>query len=159
MPEGGLLPLIVGILASFVYIFMFGGPLNEEPGWRGFALPQLQRSFSPLLATLILGTLWGIWHFPMHLNGFYPSAGLASLPGELALRVLSTLLVAFLYTWFFNKTRGNVLVCTLLHASFNTASSFIAGTSLTMILLAILALVLVLESRQWRRNPAPTAQI
>ena len=121
MPGDGWLLLVVRVLSSFVYIFMFGGPLNEEPGWRGFALPRLQGRLSPLLATLILGTVWGIWHFPMHLNGFYPSAGVESLPAELALRVVSTLLVAFLYTWFFNKTGGNVLVCTLLHASFNTA--------------------------------------
>ncbi len=154
MPGDGWLLLVVRVLSSFVYIFMFGGPLNEEPGWRGFALPRLQGRMSPLLATLILGTVWGIWHFPMHLNGFYPSAGVESLPAELALRVVSTLLVAFLYTWFFNKTGGNVLVCTLLHASFNTASSFISSTPLTMILLAILALVLILESRQWRHLPA-----
>ncbi|HMN60033.1 MAG TPA: hypothetical protein PJ988_06700 [Anaerolinea sp.] len=92
----------------------------------------------------------------MHLNGFYPSAGPSSLPAELALRVLSTLLVAFLYTWFFNKTKGNVLVCTLLHASFNTASAFISGSPLTMMLLGVLALVLILESRQWiKLPPAP----
>jgi len=153
LPEGGGLLLAVRVVTSFVYIFLFGGPLNEEPGWRGFALPRMQRSLSPLAATLILGTAWGVWHFPMHLNGFYPSAGLSSLPTELALRVLSTLLVAFLYTWFFNKTKGNVLVCTLLHASFNTASAFISGSPLTMLLLGVLALVLIFESRQWLKLP------
>ena len=153
LPEGGTALFVLRIIASFVYIVMFGGPLNEEPGWRGFALPHLQRTYSPLLSTLVLGTSWGIWHFPMHLNGFYPSAGIANLPAELATRVLSTLLVAFLYTWFFNKTKGNVLVCMLLHTSFNTASTFISGSPLTMMLLAILALVLILESRQWLKLP------
>jgi membrane protease YdiL (CAAX protease family) len=151
LPDGGLPPLVVRILTSFAYIFLFGGPLNEEPGWRGFALPQLQFRFNPLLATLILGSIWGIWHFPMHINGFYASAGPESLWQELGLRVLSTLLVAFVYTWFYNKTRGNVLVCTLLHASFNTTSALIAGSALTMGLLAGLALVLVIESRMWKK--------
>jgi membrane protease YdiL (CAAX protease family) len=151
LPEGGAGILALSVAASFVYIFMFGGPLNEEPGWRGFALPQLQRSFNPLSATLILGAVWGVWHFPMHLNGFYPSAGLAGLPGELALRVITTVLVAFLYTWFYNKTGGNVLVCMVLHASFNTASAFLSVSPLAIALLAILAAAAIVESRQWRR--------
>ncbi|HMN60034.1 MAG TPA: hypothetical protein PJ988_06705 [Anaerolinea sp.] len=60
LPEGGGLLLAVRVVTSFVYIFLFGGPLNEEPGWRGFALPRMQRSLSPLAATLILGAAWGI---------------------------------------------------------------------------------------------------
>ena len=141
---------VVRILASFVYILLFGGPLNEESGWRGFMLPQLQLRFSPLVATLIVGLVWGVWHFPMHVNGFYPSAGPAFLVGELALRVLSTLLVAFLYTWFYNKTKGSVLVCILLHAGFNTASTLMSTTPPTIILLGCLAVFLVWQARMWK---------
>ncbi len=143
------------VIASFIYILFFGGPLSEEPGWRGFALPRLQRVTSPLIASLVIGFVWGIWHFPMHINGFYPSAGMSALPTELALRVLSTILVSVLYTWFFNKTGGNVLVCILLHASFNTASIFIAGTSSTIALMAVLAAILALESKMWQKAAPP----
>ena len=42
--------------------------LAEEPGWRDFALPRLQRRFSPIIAALILGPLWGVWHLPLFLT-------------------------------------------------------------------------------------------
>lgn len=150
-PSGVWEIFLLRIAATLVYVFFFGGPLNEEPGWRGFALPHLQQKISSLLASLSIGLLWGVWHFPMHINGFYPSAGPESLPQELALRVVSTLLVSFLYTWFYNKTGGNVLVCMLLHASFNTASIFIAGTTYTLALMAAIALLLAVESKMWKR--------
>jgi membrane protease YdiL (CAAX protease family) len=45
-------------------ITLFIGPVGEEFGWRGVALPLLQRRFAPLWASLILGTIWGVWHLP-----------------------------------------------------------------------------------------------
>jgi len=65
------------------------------------------------------------------------------------LRVLSTLLVAFLYTWFYYKTKGSVLVCILLHAGFNTASTLMSTTPPTIILLGCLALFLIWQARMW----------
>jgi len=48
----------------FVFIFLFIG-LGEEPGWRGFALPRLQKLHSPLIASLILAPIWALWHLPL----------------------------------------------------------------------------------------------
>jgi len=143
--------LLWRILASFTYIFLFGGPLGEEPGWRGFALPRLQQRFSPLSASLLIGVIWGVWHIPMHLNGFYPSAGPQNLPLELGVRLLTTTLVSFLYTWIYNQTSGNLLVCTLLHASFNTASAWMDSTPISIAFLAGLVLVLVITGKMWRK--------
>src|SRR4051794_8829635 len=53
------------LLGLFVYVFFLGGPLGEEPGWRGFALPRLQRLHGPLVGSLILGPLWALWHLPL----------------------------------------------------------------------------------------------
>src|SRR5215217_6503863 len=53
------------LLFLFVYGFFLSGPLGEEPGWRGFALPRLQALHGPLVGTLILGPLWALWHLPL----------------------------------------------------------------------------------------------
>src|SRR5215212_3993244 len=56
---------IPAYLQSFLLTaIVFGG--QEEPGWRGFALPQLERRHSPWAATLVLGLGWGIWHVPLY---------------------------------------------------------------------------------------------
>jgi membrane protease YdiL (CAAX protease family) len=56
-----LLPII------FLANLFVGGPLAEEFGWRGFALPRLQTGMSALRASLIIGVLWGFWHLPFFL--------------------------------------------------------------------------------------------
>lgn len=93
---------VVPYLGTFVAtMFLLGG--QEEPGWRGFALPRLQTRFSPMAATAILGAVWGLWHLPLGpLNTIVP------------------FFLAFFYTWLYNRT-GSVLLAILLHASFTPA--------------------------------------
>jgi uncharacterized protein len=57
----------VGCLGVYLSILIFGGPLGEEPGWRGFALPGLQQRLGPLAGALVLGALRGTWHLPIYL--------------------------------------------------------------------------------------------
>jgi uncharacterized protein len=90
-------------LGTLVFVAVLGGGL-EEPGWRGFALPRLQQRYTPVVATLILGLAWGVWHVPLY--------------GPLGFVV--PLVLAFFYTWLYNRT-GSVLLCILLHASFTPA--------------------------------------
>jgi uncharacterized protein len=90
-------------LATLAFVAVLGGGL-EEPGWRGFALPRLQQRYTPVVATLILGLAWGVWHVPLY--------------GPLGFVV--PLVLAFFYTWLYNRT-GSVLMCILLHASFTPA--------------------------------------
>ena len=56
--------LPAALITVFVSTALFGGPLGEEIGWRGYALPQLLSRYSPLASSLILGLVWGAWHAP-----------------------------------------------------------------------------------------------
>lgn len=89
--------------ATFGFVLLLGGGL-EEPGWRGFGLPLLQRRLPPIRATLLLGLAWGVWHVPL-----YGPAGF-----------VVPMVLAFFYTVLWNRTRS-VGLCILLHASFTPA--------------------------------------
>jgi membrane protease YdiL (CAAX protease family) len=111
------LPGLVIISLLFVQILLLGGPLNEELGWRGFALPQLQKSTSALHASLIIGVIWALWHLPL----FW-----ANIPGytlmPFYLYGLNTLALAIIFTWLYNSGRGQLWLALLLHALFNTVN-------------------------------------
>ena len=98
------LPLLIG---------MFG----EELGWRGFALPKLLAKYDPIVSSLILALPWVFWHTPLAI--FQEWRG--NLPIETF--VFNYLIVVFpltlIFTWFFQKTKGSVLLAIILHKSFN----------------------------------------
>jgi len=87
------------------------GPMGEEPGWRGFALPGLQGvGYSPLLATVVLAVLITGWHLPLFFMG-------GGLPMSIVVTsILTTVAVTFWYTWIFNHTGGSVLLVIVAHS-------------------------------------------
>ncbi|MEO8690201.1 MAG: CPBP family intramembrane glutamic endopeptidase [Solirubrobacteraceae bacterium] len=112
---------LIAFLPSLLLTALFFGG-NEEPGWRGFALPRLQDRFSPVRSTLVLGLLWAPWHLPILFATDDASHGLGTggVVVLAALTLLSIVGYAFAYTYLINKT-GSVLLCILLHACFNVA--------------------------------------
>jgi membrane protease YdiL (CAAX protease family) len=112
---------------SFVVAFVIGGPLGEEPGWRGFALPRLQQLCGPLVGTLVLGPLHVLWHLPYF---FIPEWGTPrDTILEVSCYVLSGVALTFVYTWLLNRTKGSVLLAILAHTSvdaFNPSQFFLA---------------------------------
>ena len=88
---------------------LFLGPI-EEFGWRGFALPLLQRRFVPFWAGLILGIIWALWHVPAFLISGMPQAAWSAGPYFLGIVVLSVIL-----TPMFNASRGSLLIAVLYH--------------------------------------------
>jgi uncharacterized protein len=97
------------------YSSFLGGPVNEEPGWRGFALPRLQARYGSLWASVILALLWAGWHLPLFQIPGWSSASRLQY-------VLILLGISFLMTAAANLARFGVLVPIVLHAFFNTSS-------------------------------------
>ncbi|QBD75069.1 CPBP family intramembrane metalloprotease [Ktedonosporobacter rubrisoli] len=109
----------VGYFPLLLIMEILTSGLAEEPGWRGFALPRLQRQFGPLLASIILGLLWSGWHLPLYLASWGNGAGLLEI-GEF---FLTTIGIASIMTWVFNHTRGSLLIAILLHAAIDTTTT------------------------------------
>ena len=114
--------LLISIFLPNVLIGLLIPSIGEEPGWRGFALPRLQKLYGPVLGTLILGTLHGIWHLPALLTPMFDPF---TISGFIEF-VLTAIAASFLYTWVFNKTGGNVWIAIVLHASGNAAVKLVS---------------------------------
>lgn len=137
---------------TYALVLMGGwltGPLAEESGWRGFALPRMQARMSALNASLLLGLLWAFWHLPQYLTGGVQTGGMMPFP----IFVPVTLVLTVLFTWVFNNTRGSLVATTLMHFSYNFSGGHIAGllglvpgmvlygASTGLVVLALLAVV------------------
>jgi len=112
-------------LMAWAFWFMTSG-CGEEFGWRGFALPRLQRTHSAMTSSVLLAVGWAGWHLPAFFYiPSYTAIGLRLLPGF----VLGVFAGAIVLTWLYNSSRGSVLAAALWHASFNfvTASPNAAG--------------------------------
>ena len=91
-----------------------GSAMGEELGWRGFALPHVQRKHSALGASLVIGALWGCWHLPLFLVGTDSRP-----PSIFPAFVLAVVATSVIYTWMYNSTGGSLLIVVLYHAASN----------------------------------------
>lgn len=94
---------------------LVGGPLFEEPGWRGFLLPQLQRGHTAIWSTAVVGVVWATWHLPLLVSE--PTT--QRLPVPFVLWILAQ---AVLLTWLYNGSSGSVLMAIGFHTTANTAT-------------------------------------
>ena len=103
------------------------GPLGEEFGWRGVALPLLLNRFPAWRASLLLGVLWTFWHVPQML--LLPGASIPSFmplnPTSLALYLIQMSGITALITLVFVRTNGSLLLAILTHLAFNTAENVV----------------------------------
>jgi membrane protease YdiL (CAAX protease family) len=96
-------------LLTGLFFAAIKGPV-EEFGWRGLALPLLQQKFTPLLAGLILGVIWGFWHLPAFLLSGTEQSEWAFAPFFLGCIALSVIV-----TQLFNASRGSILLPAVFH--------------------------------------------
>ncbi|ELY43345.1 CPBP family intramembrane glutamic endopeptidase [Natronorubrum sulfidifaciens] len=105
----------VALPVAFVWILLLGGPLQEEFGWRGYALEPLQARLGSLGAGLGLGLVWGVWHLPWF---YMPSMTMYYNRPIWGFLVTITLL-SVVMTWLFDNTGGSLLGMVLVHTTFN----------------------------------------
>jgi membrane protease YdiL (CAAX protease family) len=139
---------------------------GEEPGWRGFALTRLQERHHPLVSSLIVGLMHGLWHLPIYLLVVGPVAlGPFDLV-KFGINVVAIMAISIIWAWIFNNANGSILIAVLLHASLNAAQSWMgtlipnypkaAGeVAFGFYIVAALALILITKGRLGYPTPRP----
>ena len=114
---------LLSYVPSFLLIAVLGGPLFEEIGWRGFALPRLQQRMHPTAAAVVLGLLWCFWHSPQFLSPSWAASSGGGGPVGLLLYALTVVSFSIVISWIFNHTRASVLMAVLVHTSIDAVST------------------------------------
>ena len=114
-PYGLSIPVIV-------FLTIISGATGEELGWRGFALPRLQKRYNAVISSIILGFYWGIWHIPGWI--FFNSPFTIE---STFFFVLGTILNSIIITCVCNNTRGSVFFASVFHWSSNLWSHIVVS--------------------------------
>jgi len=136
------------------------GPLGEELGWRGYAQNHLQKRYSPLVASLIVGVVWGFWHTPLWIvTSGYAGIQLLEYAG---LFVVGLIAISVIMTFFYGKTK-NLILPILIHLLLNYLGSLVNGDGLqtmlyTSLFYVIVAVILVLAApKRFLQQPEAAA--
>ena len=124
------------VLGSLLSALAYG--IGEEVGWRGFALPRLQRSMSALKATFILTLFWALWHLPMFFYRF--DFSLAHAVGFF----IGMFAGAILLTFFFNSTGGSIFMVAAWHTTWNVVN--ILGLAVSMDVVSLMSAVVIITA-------------
>jgi membrane protease YdiL (CAAX protease family) len=149
------LPYLTPLGAVALWLVPMG--LGEETGWRGFALPHLQKTRSATAATLIVGVLWAGWHLPMFFyNATYIQMGAIGFP----MFALSLLCAAMIFTWLYNSTKGSLWIVIIFHAVFNWLTANEAGGQFAAAFLSVAVVLwaLYIPRRYGMENAAPISK-
>jgi membrane protease YdiL (CAAX protease family) len=161
---------LVLFLVSVSVLWPIGSGAGEETGWRGFALPKLLDHMHPLLANLILGLAWALWHLPMLLTPAWSGSSQGVLPFFIYVIPLSVIM-----SWLWSNSHGSVVPSAMLHSGSNTYSRLLGGdmlalstvyvagtafgfTEIKAIVYGVVALVIVVATKGRLGHAAPGTQ-
>ena len=97
-----------------------------------------------------IAVFWDLWHIPLYLNGFYPGGIVGGLIG----RTIYIIPLAIVFTWFYNRTRGNLFLLVCLHTTVNVMDGFIPYSDLLWLALwVIFSVVVIITDKMYRRQP------
>ena len=149
--SSGLEPGVIGLaLITFLHVLFYTGGINEESGWRGFALPRLQIRFSPLVACLVIWVFHLLWELPFD-----------TVFSDSSWPVISRLVWmpswSVLFVWLYNRTKGSILAPVMFHASMNAMNPvmrILPATDAGTLVLVAFAVFAVVYDKMWRKLPA-----
>ena len=136
------LPSGLGLVGVALLILVING-FGEETGWRGYALPELQKRFSPLTSTLILAGFWAGWHIPQFFvlrsyKGFSAATGVGFAFGLVCGAVVAT--------WLYNHTGGSILAVVVWHGFYNVVSGTKAATGGSGRIAAMVSTMIIVQA-------------
>jgi len=120
-----------GLMALPLWLFSFG--IGEETGWRGYALPRMQKDRSALSAALLLAVIWALWHLPQFFYLFDPSIAIGW--------ALGLTCGSILFAWLFNSANGSILIVAVWHGCFNFITASDAGNGMLAAVVSTLVMV------------------
>jgi membrane protease YdiL (CAAX protease family) len=136
-------------LITFIHVLFYTGGINEESGWRGFALPRLQAHLCPLAACLVVWGFHMLWELPF-------DTVFSGTPWPWMSRLVWMPSWSILFVWVYNRTRGSILAPVLFHASMNTMNPLMrvlpASDAGTFVLVGLAAFAVAYD-RMWERLP------
>ncbi len=135
----------LGWLGGWIFWILTYG-LGEETGWRGFALPRLQKNRGALSATVILTVFWALWHLPAF---FYREAYMGLGIGGTIMFFVGLLSGAIVFTWLYNSTKGSILMVILWHGAFNAATTAVPAeiAAIVSAFVMVAAVIIVFVAR------------
>jgi uncharacterized protein len=132
------------LLATLV---LDAGPIGEEIGWKGYALPRMiGGARGPLTGAVLFGVIWGVWHAPAFLvaGTFQHDMGM-----NLAVLVLGSICLSLIMTWLYRRTHGSILVSGILvHLFINSTVSRLSAYTIVLAVPAIACAVALHRGRR-----------
>jgi membrane protease YdiL (CAAX protease family) len=110
-------PALASLPLVFPLVMVLGGPLGEEPAWRGLALARVAERRSMLAASLAVGVVWFAWHLPL----------LLARTGEGVPGFIGILSASVVFGWLYQRSGGAMLLPLLMHTAQNTFGGEFAG--------------------------------
>jgi membrane protease YdiL (CAAX protease family) len=139
----------LGLLLSVNIVF---SGIAEEPGWRNYAVPKLNKIFNPLITSILVGILWACWHLTFYIYGARPWSQFPQF-------VFTVVMLSIIYTWLYIQTESIPIVA-LFHIMHNFSVflfldveiTFWSGGGIVYAIIVIIILVLYGPSLNKRKT-------
>ena len=146
LPSSDLAALLLWAKVFPVALLLDPGPIGEELGWRGFALPRMVPRWGAAGAAILLGLIWGVWHYPAFRIPGLPQGAL-----NFPVFVMGCVMLSVIVAWLVVRTGGSVLIAVLFHAAINSTMGVLQPPfPLFVTLLGLVAVAIVMFDKGFR---------